>query len=92
MKHNSVIISGNDLCGAFGSYDSQDVADLLGFDNYESIDWAGFWHVSWPEHVSSPRYNSDANYSFVGAAGVVIECSPPKGRLRSRKPCEFPRK
>lgn len=67
MKHNSVIISGNDLCGAFGSYDSQDVADLLGFDNYESIDWAGFWHVSWPEHVSSPRYNSDANYSFVGA-------------------------
>lgn len=67
MLHNSVIISGNDLCGAFGSYDSQDVADLLGFENYESIDWTGYWHVSWPEHVSSPRYNSDANYSFVGA-------------------------
>jgi hypothetical protein len=65
MKHNSVIISGSDLCGAFGSYDSQDVADLLGFSDYESIDWSGYWHVSWPEHVSSPHYNSDANYSFM---------------------------
>lgn len=66
MTHADIIISGNDLCDAFGSYDSQDVADLLGFDSYEAIDWGGFWLVSWPEHVVTPRYNADANFAFVG--------------------------
>jgi hypothetical protein len=65
-RHEETIISGTDLAHAFGSYDSGDVAACLGFDDYESIDWSGFWLVSWPDHVITPRFNYDATYAHVG--------------------------
>lgn len=77
MTHQTTLIHGNDLCEAFGTYDSDDVASCLGADNYDSIDWNSFWLVSWPQHVTTPRFNSDANYSGPFASKQEAqECDP----------------
>lgn len=65
-RHGEIIISGEDLQAAFGSYDCGDVEMALGEEHYDTIDWRGFWLVSWPEHVISPRFNCDANFVRVG--------------------------
>lgn len=61
MKHKSVAISGGDLYARiFGATDEWPL-DVGGFGEPEAL--AGtWWRVSWPEHVSSPRFNGDANY------------------------------
>jgi hypothetical protein len=61
-KHKSVAIETSDLITRldrdgddnFGPWESREEMDAAG---------DGWWLVSWPEHVISPRYNGDAMYS-----------------------------
>lgn len=79
-RHEEIIISGSDLQSAFGSYDSGDVEQALGEENYDAIDWGGFWLVSWPEHVITPRFNCDANFAFVGKSFAEAQRDFPQAK------------
>ncbi len=57
MKHEPTVICGTHLLGAL----CDSLTDRL--PDGEEIDVQGWYVVRWPEHVTNPRYNGDADYT-----------------------------
>ena len=77
MKHKPIIIHADNLINSISEHTDADIADMLDMecvkvkdqfgDEYDECPApTGYWRVSWPEHVTTPRYNSDASYSKLG--------------------------
>lgn len=72
MKHQPILISGDDLCDRI----------MRDADNQRPADYGVrpgphvMWLVQWPEHVHCPRFNGDATYSRAGRARTA------RGRAR----------
>jgi hypothetical protein len=50
-KHDSVLIG------------SKDLQNVWADDNHPCIADTGLWIVSWPDHVTTARFNGDCHYS-----------------------------
>jgi len=87
MRHKAVIITSDDLAARI-ERDSDDSTQ----DAQEVREAGGVWRVTWPEHVLSPRFDSDASWSRIAdklsaalmrdyGADSLYDC--PGGRSRS---------
>lgn len=55
MKHESIIIKGIDLMNRWEN-DARSAAEVAGLYR---IDNEAMYDVSWPDHVTTPRFNGD---------------------------------
>ena len=79
MKHKPILIKGNDLYNRLFSdsdWHEPELADALSLptkrdeEGFELVDWTdaslkAWWKVTWPEHVVSASFDSDATYSEI---------------------------
>lgn len=70
-RHKTVAVEGTDLYNRIFGHTDRTVQEVVGLDDVASdADESAvvealrgtWWVVSWPEHVTTPRYNGDANY------------------------------
>ena len=61
MAHAKTIISGGDLANKLADYEGCPAGTIPLSE--APINRAAWYVVSWPEHVRSPRFNSDADYT-----------------------------
>lgn len=60
MKHKAILISHDDLVSRlFRDSDNFELGDAVEEVPTATTDW---FIVQWPQHVISPRFNSDATY------------------------------
>ena len=65
MKHKPLLISGLDLFArAFDTFNDNDLNE---------IDRSALYLVTWPEHVHSPRFNGDCDYSEQPSTAYSLE-------------------
>lgn len=62
-KHRDLVIRADDLLEGIARDTDENAADVLDFRHVDHLRPEGFWLVQWPDHVSNPRFNSDATYS-----------------------------
>jgi len=78
MKHKPMLIKGNDLYNRLFSdsdWHEPELADALGLETkqvegVDLVNWTpeacdAWWKVTWPEHVVSASFDSDATYSEI---------------------------
>ena len=63
MQHTPILIDGLDL---FNAYED-------GTDTPDSIDRSALYEVTWPEHVTSPRFNGDCDFSQVQESDFLTQ-------------------
>lgn len=72
-RHTPVIIDGTTLLGRLADYENCD--DGCTPDGAK-IDARGWYVVTWPQHVLSPKYNSDADYHPFDSLADAQEYAP----------------
>ena len=78
MKHKPVLIKGEELKVrlVMDSWASPEIADALCLETkkdsegFDLVEWTAealnaWWKVTWPEHVISASFDSDADYSEI---------------------------